>query len=73
MPTWYYAQMERWHFLSFLKAPATLNRMRDLERQALQPQKIAALIHIVENDRGYLLLDPSSRTELALFRIAGDS
>ena len=21
MPTWFYAQMERWHFLSFLKAP----------------------------------------------------
>jgi hypothetical chaperone protein len=66
VPTWYYAQMERWHFLSFLKAPATLNRMRDLERQALQPQKIGALIHIVENDLGYLLFKSVEQTKLAL-------
>ena len=66
VPTWFYAQMERWHFLSFLKAPATLNRMRDLQRQALQPQKIAALIHIVENDLGYLLFKSVEQTKLAL-------
>ena len=66
VPTWFYAQMERWHFLSFLKAPATLNRMRDLARQALQPQKIAALIHIVENDLGYLLFKSVEQTKLAL-------
>src|SRR5262249_18904229 len=66
MPTWFYAQMERWHFLSFLKAPNTMNRMRDLERQALEPKKIGALIRIVEDDLGYLLFKAVEQTKLAL-------
>ncbi len=66
MPTWFYAQMERWHFLSFLKAPATLSKMRDLEHQALAPEKIRALIHIVENDLGYPLFKSVEQTKLAL-------
>jgi hypothetical chaperone protein len=66
MPTWFYAQMERWHFLSFLKAPTTMNKLRDLEHQALAPEKIRALIHIVENDLGYLLFKSVEQTKLAL-------
>jgi hypothetical chaperone protein len=66
MPTWFYAQMERWHFLSFLKAPATMSKMRDLEHQALAPEKIRALIHIVENDLGYPLFKSVEQTKLAL-------
>ncbi len=66
MPTWFYAQMERWHFLSFLKAPTTMNKLRDLEHQALAPDKIRALVHIVENDLGYLLFKSVEQTKLAL-------
>jgi hypothetical chaperone protein len=66
MPTWFYAQMERWHFLSFLKAPSTMNKLRDLEHQAIAPEKIRALIHIVENDLGYLLFKSVEQTKLAL-------
>jgi len=66
MPTWFYAQMERWHFLSFLKAPTTMNKLRDLEHQAMAPEKIRALIHIVENDLGYLLFKSVEQTKLAL-------
>jgi hypothetical chaperone protein len=66
MPTWFYAQLERWHFLSFLKAPTTMNKLRDLEHQALEPEKIAALIHIVEDDLGYLLFKSVEQAKLAL-------
>lgn len=66
MPTWFYAQIERWHFLSFLKAPSTMHRMRDLEHQAIEPRKIGALIHIVENDLGYLLFKSVEQTKLEL-------
>ena len=66
MPTRFYAQMERWHFLSFLKAPSTMNKLHDLEHQALAPEKIRALIHIVENDLGYLLFKSVEQTKLAL-------
>ena len=66
MPTWFYAQLERWHFLSFLKAPTTMSKLRDLEHQALEPAKIGALIHIVEDDLGYLLFKSVEQTKLAL-------
>jgi hypothetical chaperone protein len=66
MPTWFYAQMERWHFLSFLKAPSTMNKLRDLEHQSLAPEKVSALIHIIENDLGYLLFKSVEQTKLAL-------
>jgi hypothetical chaperone protein len=66
MPTWFYAQMERWHFLSFLKAPTTMNKLRDLEHQAIAPEKIRALIHIIENDLGYLLFKSVEQAKLAL-------
>ena|SRR5579862_5361829 len=66
MPTWFYAQMERWHFLSFLKAPTTMNKLRDLEHQSLASEKIRALIHIVEDDLGYLLFKSVEQTKLAL-------
>ena len=66
MPTWFYTQLERWHFLSFLKAPTTMNKLRDLEHQALAPEKIRALIHIVENDLGYFLFKSVEQSKLAL-------
>ncbi len=65
-PTWFYSQLERWHYLSFLKASATMNRLRDLEHQALEPEKIRALIHIIENDLGYLLFKSVERGKLEL-------
>jgi hypothetical chaperone protein len=66
MPTFFYSQMERWHYLSFLKAPATMNRLRELQSQALEPHKVRALIHIVENDLGYLLFKSVERCKLDL-------
>jgi hypothetical chaperone protein len=66
MPTWFYAQLERWHFLSFLKAATTMNKLRDLEHQAMAPEKVRALIHIVEDDLGYLLFRSVEQTKLAL-------
>ncbi|HYA34799.1 MAG TPA: Hsp70 family protein, partial [Candidatus Binataceae bacterium] len=66
MPTSFYAQLERWHYFSFLKARATMERLRDLERQALEPEKIRALVHIVENDLGYMLFRSIERTKIGL-------
>lgn len=66
MPTKFYSQMERWHFLSFLKAPATMHRLRELERQSLQPEKVRALIHIVEDDLGYFLFKSVEQAKLDL-------
>ena len=65
-PTWPYTKLERWHYLSFLKARATMLRFEELKRESFEPEKIAALIHIVENDLGYFLFRSVEKTKLEL-------
>jgi len=65
-PTWPYTKLERWHHLSFLKARATMLRFEELQRESFEPEKIAALIHLVENDLGYFLFRSVEKTKLEL-------
>src|SRR5258707_9109860 len=65
-PTWPYPKLERWHHLSFLKARATMLRFEELKRESFEPEKIGALIHIVENDLGYFLFRSVEKTKLEL-------
>ena len=65
-PTWPYTKLERWHYLSFLKARATMERFEQLKRESFVPEKIAALIHVVENDLGYFLFRAVEKTKLEL-------
>jgi hypothetical protein len=53
-------------YLSMLKAPATMNKLRDLQSQALEPQKIAAFIHVVANDLAYSLFVAVERAKVQL-------
>ena len=55
VPIWVYAKLERWHHLSFLKAKDTMDMLRSVRSQALEPRKIRALIHLVQEDLGYRL------------------
>ena len=55
VPNWLYEHMERWHYLSFLKTRKTLELLRQIRFQALEPQKIDALIALVDHDLGYRL------------------
>src|SRR5580704_7434174 len=55
VPTWVYAKLERWHHLSFLKAKDVLNMLRSVFAQALEPEKIEALLHLIQEDLGYQL------------------
>jgi hypothetical chaperone protein len=68
MPSIFYSKLERWHYLSMLKAPGTLTRLRELRAEALEPGKLAAFIQIVEEDLGYALFTSVERTKLALSR-----
>ncbi len=49
-----------------LKAPAAIARLRALERTALEPEKIAGLLHIVEDDLGYMLFKAVEDTKIDL-------
>ncbi|MGH7814956.1 MAG: Hsp70 family protein [Candidatus Binataceae bacterium] len=64
--TWPYTKLERWHLLSLLRARETMHKLRRLCDDALEPEKIAALVHIVENDLGYYLFRSVEAAKLAL-------
>ena len=55
VPNWVYAKLERWHHLSFLRTHAVMNMLNTSRVQALEPEKIEALIHLIKEDLGYHL------------------
>ena len=55
LPAWVYANLERWHTLSFLRTHAVVELLRTTQKRALEPEKIAALASVVEHDLGYRL------------------
>ena len=55
VPGWVYAKLERWHHLSLLRAKDVMDMLKSTHAQALEPEKIAALIHLIKEDLGYQL------------------
>ncbi len=55
VPSWLYAKLERWHYLSFLRARDVTNTLRTIRTQAVEPERIEALIELIEDDLGYQL------------------
>ena len=68
VPRWIYGHLERWHHLSFLRSPRTLALLFDLQRDALEPERLEALIHVVRADLGFPLHRAVERAKLALTR-----
>jgi hypothetical chaperone protein len=55
VPSWIYANLERWHYLSFLRTNNVREILKSAHIRALEPEKIEALIAIIEEDLGYQL------------------
>jgi hypothetical chaperone protein len=55
VPAWIYQHLERWHHVSFLKSPRTMQLLLDLRREAVAPEKLDALVRIVDQDLGFAL------------------
>lgn len=55
VPAWIYANLERWHYLSFLRTNNVREILRGAQIRALEPEKIEALIDLIEEDLGYQL------------------
>jgi hypothetical chaperone protein len=66
VPAWLYTNLERWHYLSFLKSKQTMQMLTELRLQAFEPEKIAALIHIIEYDLGYHLYRAVEQAKIEL-------
>lgn len=66
VPNWAYFKLERWHHLSFLKSAETLNMLRSVAAQALEPRKITALLYLIQHDLGYQLHRSVQAAKVAL-------
>lgn len=55
VPAWIYANLERWHYLSFLRTNNVREILKSARARALEPEKIEALIGVIEGDLGYQL------------------
>jgi len=55
VPAWIYANLERWHYLSFLKTRNVAEILKSARARAQEPEKVAALINLIDEDLGYQL------------------
>jgi len=68
VPSWIYANLERWHYLSFLRTNNVREILRSARARALEPEKIAALIAIIDGDLGYQLHQAVQQLKFELSR-----
>jgi hypothetical chaperone protein len=68
VPAWIYANLERWHYLSFLRTANVMEILKTARLRALEPEKIDALITLVDEDLGYHLHQAVQRVKFELSR-----
>jgi hypothetical chaperone protein len=68
VPAWIYANLERWHYLSFLRTRNVLEILTTAQKRALEPEKIDALLALIDQDLGYQLHQAVQRTKTELSR-----
>jgi len=66
VPAWIYANLERWHYLSFLKTRNVNQILKIARANALEPEKIEALLALIDEDLGYQLHQAVQRLKIAL-------
>jgi hypothetical chaperone protein len=66
VPAWIYANLERWHYLSFLRTANVVEILKSARLRALEPEKIEALITLIDEDLGYHLHQAVQRVKFEL-------
>jgi hypothetical chaperone protein len=66
VPSWPYERLERWHYLSFLKTPSTLEMLARIQRTASTPERLEAFVLLIENGLGYQLHQAVQRAKFEL-------
>jgi hypothetical chaperone protein len=64
-PAWY-SSFARWHMLSMMRAPRTLRDIAEVARTADHPERLQALVTLIEEDAGYALYRAVSGVKAAL-------
>jgi hypothetical chaperone protein len=68
VPAWIYANLERWHYLSFLRTSNVVEILKSARLRALEPEKIEALITLIDEDLGYHLHQAVQQLKFELSR-----
>ena len=68
VPAWIYANLERWHYLSFLRTNQVREILKGARIRGLEPERIEALITLIEEDLGYQLHQAVQRLKFELSR-----
>lgn len=68
VPLWLYASLARWHLLSFLKSPQTMQVLDNIVANAHDKAALKTLRRIVEDDLGYTLHEAVERAKVELSR-----
>jgi hypothetical chaperone protein len=66
VPVWIFAKLRRWHHLSFLKTKKNTDLLQEIASQTDEPEKIEALLHILDYDLGYHLYRAIERAKVDL-------
>jgi hypothetical chaperone protein len=66
VPAWIYANLERWHYLSFLKTRNVSEILKRARARAQEPEMIEGLINLVDEDLGYQLHQAVQRLKIDL-------
>jgi hypothetical chaperone protein len=66
VPAWIYANLERWHHLSFLRTRNVTEMLKGARVRALEPEKIEALQWLIQEDLGFPLHAAVQRVKYAL-------
>jgi hypothetical chaperone protein len=66
VPAWIYANLERWHYLSFLRTRNVTEILKSARARAMEPDKIEALITLIDEDLGFQLHQAVQRLKFEL-------
>jgi hypothetical chaperone protein len=66
VPQWIYTRLEHWHHLSFLQTRPVIELLKGARVRAFEPEKIQALLDVIEEDLGYQLHQAVQRLKIQL-------
>jgi hypothetical chaperone protein len=66
VPAWIYSNLERWHYLSCLRTRNVTEILKSARARAMEPDKIEALIMLVDEDLGFQLHQAVQRLKFEL-------
>lgn len=66
VPRWIFGKLRRWHYISFLKTRDTMEFLSTMTKQSQEPQKIEALMRLIDFELGFALYRAVEQTKVAL-------